>query len=108
MVEKYGFFEVVTLIQRLSTVSRFPRISAAYGSDPASWHRSHWTANVRSPHLKADSHIFVVFGPMLGARVIEGRAKMFANYRVGFDLRRPDVLLIIAGITLGMIAGLAL
>ena len=33
---------------------------------------------------------------------------MFASYRVGFDLRRPDVLLIIAGITLGMIAGLAL
>ena len=49
-----------------------------------------------------------MFGPMLGARVIKGRAKMFASYRVGFDLRRPDVLLIIAGITLGMIAGLAL
>ena len=33
---------------------------------------------------------------------------MFASYRLGFDLRGPDVLLIVAGIALGVIAGVAL
>ena len=33
---------------------------------------------------------------------------MFASFRLGFDLRGPDVLLMAAGIALGVIAGLAL